>query len=198
MGIFILGALALYLLASIGIVWWAIQHAKKNGKSVKKWGWGAALVMYLIPFWDWIPTLAVHQYYCQKEAGFWVYKTLDEWKRENPGVAETLVANKGYPSKHEGDMANYTTTNFLNSRFNLVVKHRGPLFLHRWLREDALVDAKTSEVLSRYVDFSTSQQRRQAGWSGWKFWLDNRQCIGGQERAIESGKFMNQFTGVEK
>jgi hypothetical protein len=198
MSFVILVAMGVYLLLSLGVVAGAISYAKKNGKSIKKWGWGAALVMYLIPFWDWLPTVATHQFYCAKDAGFWVYKTLDQWKAENPGVMETLMANKGYPSSHEGDMANYSTTNFLNSRFNLVVKHQGPFFLHRWLREDTLIDTKTNETLARYVDFSTSQERRQAGWSGWKFWLDSRNCIGGLDKAIESGNFMFQFKGAGK
>ena len=94
MGLVILGVLTLYFLLSVVVVIGAINHAKMNGKSVKRWGWGTAIVMYLIPFWDWIPTVAVHHYYCAKESGFWVYKTLDQWKVENPGVAETLVANK--------------------------------------------------------------------------------------------------------
>lgn len=194
----VVGAALLYLLISIAVVRWAIRYARDNGRSAKRWGWGAALVMYLIPFWDWIPTVATHQFYCAKDAGFWVYKTPEQWKTENPGVMETLVANKGYPSSHEGDMANYTTTSFLNSRFNLVVKRRGPLFLHRWLREDTLIDTRTNETLAQYVDFSTSQERRQAGWSGWKFWLDSRDCIGGLDKAIESGNFMRQFRGAEK
>ena len=197
-GPIVLGAALLYLLISIAVVLWSIRYARNSGKSAKRWGWGAALVMYLIPFWDWLPTVAVHQYYCATEAGFWVYKPVDQWKVENPGVMETLVANKGYPSSHVGDMANYTTTNFLNSRFNLVVKHRGPLFLHRWSREDTLIDSKTNETLARYVDFSTSQERRQAGWSGWKFWLDSRHCIGGRDNAINSGNWINQFKGIEK
>lgn len=198
MGLAVFGLIGLYLLISVAVVIGAIRYARKHGKKVWRWGGGAALAMYLLVFWDHIPTLVVHKYYCEKEAGFWVYKTVDQWKAENPGVAETLVANKGYPSSHEGDMANYTTTNFLNSRFNLVVKQQGPLFLHRWLREDALIDTKTNETLARYVDFSTSQERRQAGWSGWKFWLDSRDCSGGLDKAIESGNFIKQFRGAEK
>src|ERR1017187_2359067 len=104
----VLGAALLYLLISIAVVRWAIRYARDNGRSAKRWGWGAALVMYLIPFWDWIPTVATHQFYCAKDAGFWIYKTPEQWKTENPGVMEILVANKGYPSSHEGDMANYT------------------------------------------------------------------------------------------
>lgn len=198
MGIVIIVAMLGYLLISIGVVAWAIRHAKKNGKSVKKWGWGAALVMYMIPFWDWIPTVAVHQFYCAKDSGFWVYKTLDQWKAENPGVMEGLVANNGVSHSSQGNSDSYIDTFPINHRFNLIAKHQGPFFLHRWRREDELVDTKTNETLARYVDFSTSQYRRQAGWSGWKFWLDSEQCIGGLNKAIESGNFMNQFRGAEK
>lgn len=198
MGLVIIGAMGLYLLISIGVVAWAIGYAKKNGKSLKKWGWGAALVMYMIPCWDWLPTVAVHQYYCAKDSGFWVYKTLDQWKAENPGVAETLVANKGEPSSRQGDMVNYADTYFINQRFNLVVKHNGQFLLNRWRHEREVVDTKTNAVLARYVDFSTAQQQRQAGWSGWKFWLDSRNCVGGRDRLINFGNYFLQFKGVEK
>jgi len=108
-GLAVLVVFGIYLLISFLVVRWSIGYARKNGKSVKKWGWGAALVMYLIPFWDWIPTVATHQFYCAKDAGFWVYKTLDQWKAENPGVMEGLVANElRAPSTHEGDEDNWS------------------------------------------------------------------------------------------
>lgn len=198
MGIILIPALALYLLISVGVVVWAIKHAKKNGKRVKRWGWSAALVMYLIPFWDWIPTVAVHQYYCATESGFWVYKTVDQWKAENPGVMEALAVNKGVPSKRQGDMQNYTDTYFLNTRFNWVVKHNGQFLFNRWRHEQEVVDAKSREALARYIDFSTAQERRQAGWSGWKFWVDTRHCLGGRRIEGLMRGFKNEFRGAEK
>ncbi|MDR3221603.1 MAG: hypothetical protein LBU46_06320 [Candidatus Accumulibacter sp.] len=60
MGILIVGAMGLYLLFSIIVVLSVIRQARKHGESAKRWGWGAALVMYLIPFGDWLPTVAVH------------------------------------------------------------------------------------------------------------------------------------------
>lgn len=176
MGLVILGGLAVYALISIATVFVAIKYAKKNGKSATRWGWGVALIMYLIPFWDWLPTVAVHQYYCATEAGFWVYKTAEQWKRENPGVMETLISNRGRVRQSVGDVNNYSDTSFINQRFVFRAKHSGPLFLNRWRREQEIVDSKTEIALARYIDFSTSQERRQAGWSGWKFWLDSRQC----------------------
>lgn len=154
--------------------------------------------MYLIPFWDWLPTVATHQYYCATEAGFWVYKTPEQWRKENPGVMEGLVANKGAPSTRQGDMQNYTDTYFVNQRFNLIVKNNGQFLFNRWRHEREIVDTKTHTVLARYVDFSTSQEQRQAGWSGWKFWLDSRNCIADRDQLIKFGKFYLQFKGAEK
>lgn len=90
-GLLVFGALGLYLLISIGVVLWAIRHAHKSGKSGKLWGWGAAFVMYNLMFWDWIPTVVAHKYLCATQSGFWVYKTLDQWKEENPGGEEVAL-----------------------------------------------------------------------------------------------------------
>ncbi|HUW25978.1 MAG TPA: hypothetical protein VMW07_05575 [Gallionella sp.] len=198
MGFVIFMVMGLYLLISLGVVAWAVRYAKKNGKSTKRWGLSAALVMFLIPCWDWIPTVVAHKYYCEKEAGFWVYKPLDQWKKENPGAMETLVANKGAPSTRQGDMVNYTDTYFLNQRFNWVVKHNGQFLFNRWRHEQEAVDAKTGAVLARYVDFSTAQVQRQAGWSGWKFWLAEKHCIGGDRNQGLMYSFEHNIRGVEK
>jgi len=195
----VLGAALLYLLISIAVVRWAIRYARNNGRSAKRWGWGAALVMYLIPFWDWIPTVAVHQYYCSTEAGFWVYKTVDQWKVENPGVIEKLVANKlPVLISHEGDRNIWTDVEMLNQRIKIVSKHSGPLFLHRWRWEGEWVDSKNNEVLARYVDFYTSYERREAGWSGWKFWMASEHCPGYQDQASQFSKAIEEFKGAKK
>lgn len=198
MGVVIFGAIALYLIVSLVVIVLTARVAKKQGRSPWRWGGAAALVMYLLVFWDHIPTVVAHKYYCEKEAGFWVYKTLDQWKAENPGVVEGLVANKGEPSKRQGDMVNYIDTYFVNQRFNLIVKHNGQFPLNRWRHEREVVDTQSHEVLARYVDFSTSQEKRQAGWSGWKFWLESRNCADGREQLINFGNFYVQFKGAQQ
>ncbi len=181
MGALIVGAMALYLLISIGVVVWAIRYAKSSGKSATRWGLGAALVMYLIPFWDWIPTVAVHQYYCAKESGFWVYKTVDQWKAENPGVMETLTVNKGASPRRQGELADYTDTHFINQRFNLLVKHEGPILFNRWRWEYQIVDAKTEEIMARYLDFSTGNGFISSSEVPIRFWLQSDHCDGGKK-----------------
>jgi hypothetical protein len=198
-GPIVLGAALLYFLVSFAIVRVAIGYARKNSKCAKCWGWGAALVMYMIPFWDWIPTVATHQFYCAKDSGFWVYKTLDQWKAENPGVMETLVVNEILaPSKHEGDEDNWTNTYLLNQRINQVSKHQGTLPFYRWKYEVAVVDSKTNEVLARSVDFYTTQVRAGGGWHGWKFWLATDHCFSHKKGAVQFGNYINEFKGVKK
>ncbi|MDO9053914.1 MAG: hypothetical protein Q7U37_08315 [Gallionella sp.] len=185
MGLVILVAIGLYLLISFGVVAWAISHAKKSGKSAKRWGWGAALAMYLIPFWDWIPTVAVHQFYCAKDSGFWVYKTLDQWKVENPGVMETLVANKGAPQTQDrfDEGHGVTDTYLLNDRFNWIIIKRDIFSLLPIMRfEQQVKDVKKDEVLARYVDYATGNSiKNTIGPPGpLKFWLHSGHCGGGE------------------
>lgn len=172
----VLGGLLLYFLVSVAVVRGAARYAKTKGMNSKRWFWGAALVMYLIPFWDWIPTVVAHQYFCSSEAGFWVYKTPDKWKAENPGVLETLVSSPGQARTSVGDSYNSTRTSLINQRFAYVAKHNGPLFLNRWRYETEIIDQKNGEVMARTVDFSTSQERRFGEWTGWKFWINSQNC----------------------
>ena len=155
LGLMVLLALGVYLAVSALVIWLATRWAKKRGRRGWVWGGLAAFAMYNLVFWDWIPTVATHKYYCANESGFWVYKTLDQWKAENPSVMEGLVTDKSARSTRQGDMENFIDTYFLNQRFNWVVKKTGPLPVNRWRREQELVDTMTGEVLARYVDFST-------------------------------------------
>lgn len=197
MGLVIFGVMALYLLISIGIVRWAISYARRNGKSAKRLGWSAALVMYLIPFWDWLPTVATHQYYCAKDSGFWVYKTLDQWKVENPGVLETLTTQPVWPHKYIGNEKNYMVTESVNKRIDLITRKDGELFFHRWRWQRELVDTKTHELLARHVDFSTGNGHV-GGELELRFWLHNDHCSNGRDQAVNFGNFIEQFKGAEK
>jgi len=78
------------------------------------------------------------------------------------------------------------------------VKHNGQFLLNRWRHEQAVVDAHNGDVLARYIDFSTSQVRRQAGWSGWKMWLDVRHCRGGKNDEGKIEQFMLEAKNLSK
>ncbi len=211
MGFLVLGAAILYLLFSVLVVCLAIWFARKLGRSAKCWGWSAALAMFLIPFWDWLPTVVEHQYYCATQSGFWVYKTLEQWKEENPGVIETLMSyNKdpgvapSFPAQQETrrDGHEKSIIHHMNRRFDKTTNWQDiskGLLIGR--TEETLVDIGKNEVIARYVGFSSgySVAMPRDPSDPWKAWLCSSDClVGGREQRMEFGKFYLQFKGVEK
>lgn len=80
----------LYLAFSIWLARWAAGWAKEKGYSSKKWERGVFLLMLGIIFWDWLPMELLYRYECSVNAGIYHKKSIDDWKKENPGVWETL------------------------------------------------------------------------------------------------------------
>ena len=164
-----------------------MHQAEKRG--IEKWKWGvpAGFVMYLLVFWDHIPTLVAHQYYCKTEAGFTVYKTLDEWKRENPGVAETLT----YEDKVKSQKKDNQTIYYMNERFDFVVIST-PELLSIKHRKRQVVDKSNGEVLAEYVDYSSGGGFQNANnLMDYKLWLASGSCEKEGERKLakEFSKF---------
>lgn len=170
MGAVVLAVMALYLLISIVVIKVAISLARKNGKRVWLWGFGAALVMYLIPFWDWIPTVAMHRYYCATEAGFWVYKTPEQWAKENPEVISGLrpiLAIQPIPGGEK-----YV----LDQRFSIDTVRRTPVFgLSTRIVNRTLIDQFTGDVLAKEIDVGSGDGPMATGGS-YKFWLRMAPC----------------------
>ena len=152
MGAVIFGAIAIYLIISLVVVVLTARAAEKRGKSRWRWGAGAALAMYLLVFWDHIPTVVAHKYYCEKEAGFWIYKALDQWEAENPGVAETLdrrLELKLYDPRRSN---RFWSTQRFYTDFT-----RSPEFHAIGREEKVFVDAITQQPLARSINFWRGQ-----------------------------------------
>ena len=95
-------------------------------------------------------------------------------------------------------MVSYTDTYFINDRFNWVVRKSGPFPFNRWRWEQEVVDAKTSTVLARYVDFSTG-----SGFIGGpprmaKFWLQTDHCNRGENNLGQMYSYQHSVRGSEK
>jgi hypothetical protein len=177
MGLASLVAMGLYLLISIGVVAWTVRRVRKSGRSTLRWGIGALVVLYMIPFWDWIPTFLAHEFHCARETGFWAYKTSTQWKTENPGMVERLVAKTPARPTRIGDMENFVDTYFLNQRINWKIQKSGPLLINVWRWQQEIVDNKTNEILARSVDFSTGNGNI-GGEPPLRFWLQRAGCTG--------------------
>ena len=190
--------LVLIVLAILITVPLAIRYARKSGRNKWAWGIGVFLLIFLPVFWDWIPTVLMHKYYCSTEAGFWVYKTADQWKAENPGVMETLVqADSHFVS--ERNVSTYS----LNSRFEWVLTDSSVLFpLPLFQHEESIVDVENGDVLARYSDYSTGYSNAYVtgrnGLTGMKFWLVRQHCDSGMRDQDSIRNFRNSIWGSKR
>lgn len=170
LGLIVLAILAAYLLTSGIVVWLTARWAKKRNRRPWLWGGLAAFVTYNLVFWDLIPTLVVHKYYCATEAGFWVYKTPEQWVKENPGVAETLTWKRRSGYLREG--------NRLNERFILEhTENRKNQLFPIISMETIIRDIQTGEITVRAIGFSSGYGALGVGMKGaWRVWVNHKSC----------------------
>jgi len=172
----IFGILIAYLAIGIFFVRATLRSAREAGLATKqRWVRGGlvALVFYLIPFWDWIPTVVAHQYYCATEAKFEVYKTIEQWKAENAEVVPQLTYDQWKrPIMKDGYLA-YE----LNQRIVEESKNPERVYLTVTRDEARIVDQKNGQTLAAYVDFRSGNAPISLGGDrAWKFWLKQSAC----------------------
>ena len=164
-------ALVIYLAISFFVVRFAVKQARASGRRPWVWGGLAAFVMYNLVFWDWIPTVVAHKYYCANEAGFWVYKTLDEWNEENPGVMETLKPGTGQRENIPNG-----NRRMLDERFSFETHIRKPIpFIETKVFERKLIDTKNQEILYKEVEVGSGGGHMVVT-GELKFWLNQDAC----------------------
>ena len=174
-GLIVLLVIAGYIAVSVWVVKATMRWARRRGRSATRWGWGAGLLMYLLVFWDFIPTVLLHRYLCATEQGFWVYKTIEQWQQENPGVAETLTPLEGMQLKEPGARRGY----LLNQRFaNVLLEKKDPLpFLPVSIHEERIVDLKNGQIMAKHVRIGSGYGSFAVGSEGaWKSWLKQPDC----------------------
>lgn len=168
------------------------KWAKNRNKSVNLWRTLVGIGMLSIVFWDVIPVYGLYSYQCATEGGFTVYKTIDEWKKENPGIAETLTPFNGRSSK-DGN----TTRYLLNQRFawDRTISKQWYI-VHK--KDEKIIDFKTGEVLAEYIDFYTNLKNpvvtQKVKLRDFKMWMkiDSCETVGKRKNQINfNGYYSN-------
>lgn len=169
-----------YVFACIAVVRFAKRWARENGRSVKRWGWGAALAVTLPVFWDFIPTVLLYQYLCATEQGVWIYKTVEQWQQENPGVAETLTWSKVSPNYYAPGIRFGMV---LNQRFVWEQEIRHPVaLLPVRVTETRIMDRGRRETVAKLVTIGAGYGNPLVAQDGsWKIWLSMPSCMEGYD-----------------
>jgi hypothetical protein len=158
----------IYLGASVALVRLAARAARSRDRKGWHWGLPVAVVLYLIPFWDHIPTWVIHKYLCATEAGFWVYKTPEQWRAENPGVAETLTWRNLSP-QYKNRKVDFGLV--LNERFHLERRRTSIFIFPVSLDKAVILDVLNGEKIVEKVSVWS-------GYSGghYKIWVGSDIC----------------------
>lgn len=115
-------------------------------------GWLAVFVMYNLVFWDWIPVYVAHKYYCATQAGFWMYKSPEQWIKENPEMVGQEWGDD-YIRPVERISDKQWRIWYSELIYGETISH--PEYVGGLLRrfEKRMVDARSDDVLSRVVQF---------------------------------------------
>jgi hypothetical protein len=140
--------------------------------------------MYHLVFWDFIPTLIVYKYYCSTKAGFWVYKTPEQWKAENPGVAETLTWQEKSISFEEPAGA---WGELLNERLIEKNLKKEIAILPIAIFERSIVDLKTDVIVVKRISVGTGYYD---GRELLRFWANFGSFSPGSR---EFGNYVNEY-----
>lgn len=184
MAIGVIGALFLYGWLSCGVVWLVMRWAKKRGRHPIRWGIVAGLIMYHLVFWDFLPTLIVYKYYCATKAGFWVYKTPEQWKSENPGVAETLTwRERSQHYEAPGIIDGYQ----LNERIISIRKESKTSCVPIWVSEYLIIDKNYNKILVKRISIRAGYVGGEFTrfWTYWETYMPNNKEFGKYETAFK-------------
>jgi heme/copper-type cytochrome/quinol oxidase subunit 2 len=179
---------------------WVYKFQRRKDKSsavASTWGFVAVVVLSLPITWDAIPTWIAFKYYANKEAGLTVFKTLDQWKTENPGMADTLEPYGKYyndPRSKVIELSDNKSRWMLNARFAYDKKVTYAQSGIRLVSQE-ITDIKTAKAMIKWVSVGSGNSGGlvSGGDRWWKFWLLHSSSTLEQEIMFEKHKRFFQF-----
>lgn len=158
-----------YILAFALALKYAKKAAIKRGRPPWHFTLPTGLAMYMLVFWDLIPTYAARTYYCTVHAGLEVYVTPKEWKK-NYGLVDV-----GSTSIEPIDPQQVK-----NIRIKYQSEWSPKIFgLVREVRK-RIVDTKNGDVLVERIDYKTGRNSFGTGANSlgaYKSWLHTNSCV---------------------
>ncbi len=204
--IYLLGYALGYLLLAIVATYVVVKFVGKRGAS-KRGKIIAALmtlfIFWLIPFWDWIPTIIYHKHLCNTEAGVKIYRTVEGvegFLGEGPWPLSNGY-HYGYGNNHLGGYVRFRN-NPDKTSFKPWIEEPAlepPVYgvkfeqlklgkWNAWKLVHTIYVIKTDEVLATFIDFGSTAADPNVPMSEWrKPWLSGRSCFHPAGEPAEAG-----------
>lgn len=209
--IYLLGIVLGYLLLAIATTYVVVKQAGKRGAT--KCGKVIAtfitlFIFWLIPFWDWIPTVIYHNHLCKTEAGVKIYRSVEGVEGFDGGSRWALSIGYlyGYSTDHLGGFFRFRKN--INppsdKPWNTEIQEpapKPPLYgvkleqlklgkWNAWKLTQTIYVIRTGEVLATFTDFVPTAADPNVPMSEWrKPWLSGYSCFhkdGGSDSAIRT------------
>lgn len=138
------------------------------------------MVLFLGQFWDLIPTVIKHQYYCSTKSGLWIYKDPEKLLVDNPDFLE-----KNNSDEYFFDLKNNNNNESYSPRIREEF-YQVKAFDHAIGKQENIIrDTKNNEILVIKIDFFLGSGMGSIHGGGslesWRKslvfgWIENRGC----------------------
>jgi len=171
-----LGAAAAYLALMFFAVRWAWRKGRMDGSVLKASAFAllAFVVVYLLAFWNWVPTALTFRQMCARDAGFTVNVTAEDWIAVHGGdLAQLRDVDPNISTKSQLTPQGYWRSTFMGGL--LATESRSTHSTHWGMpfgrHEMRVTDASTDRVLAQAVNYSLGSSEDA------RIWLTRRGCF---------------------
>ncbi len=149
------------------------------------------LAGYWPAFGDLIPTLWTHKQLCEKEAGFKVYVTPEQWDRKNPGVLDTLHPYEKYIDMDDSRLKNEK----FKTSFKIDEYSYPPIKKF----SEKIYEIETNNLIAEKIDFSRGYGNLSLGGDNRaiKIWLSSDSCFDDTEKEIVLFKVKEYYSKLK-
>lgn len=169
----------IYLTILVGVVraaWRSgITHSRRSA-------WGRAVVgflaVYLPVFWDHIPTVLAHRYYCAKDGGDFLYQDPAVWLAKNGSKLESLRVPPGGEPVHRAFLDGWRREYLINKWVALDSRrdvHNVAGFIEVGREAQRIIDIRNGNLIAKNVQYNVGKPFQTGGV---KFWLHFAGCRG--------------------
>ncbi|EMR12577.1 hypothetical protein MPL1_09502 [Methylophaga lonarensis MPL] len=137
-----------YLILAFYLTKKSFKWARSDGKPGWHYGLPVGVLLFAVVMLDWLPTYLSHRSLCMQHGGITIHKTIDQWQAENPGIAETLIADSEAKDFREDGVRKRN----LNQRFvseSISKKHFMGIRSRTW----QVRDRETGELIVSYANY---------------------------------------------
>lgn len=164
---------AIYVVAMVCLVGWAWRQGRKLNRSVAiACAALAFLSLYLPVFWDFIPTIIAHRYYCAKDAGIVVKMAPEQWLQQHASeIAELRID----PLKPPAEFGRFSTSDGWDSWYTNKAAVRQQRIVNLNLAmpfsriEQRVVDARSGAILASHTDYHAGISFASGGLKLWNY-----------------------------